>query len=105
MISISCATTELGPGIVPHRPLCGPSAHRNQQNKPVCGKGQPQPVKLPFSTSTIAGLLFDGGQWPDLAGQRWRCGAERHADFVASGERVKRFARNEFLGDLSFEFE
>jgi hypothetical protein len=25
--------------------------------------------------------------------------------FVASGERVKRFARNEFLGDLSFEFD
>jgi len=24
---------------------------------------------------------------------------------VASGERVKRFARNEFLGDLSFEFD
>jgi hypothetical protein len=26
-------------------------------------------------------------------------------DVVASGERVKRFARNEFLGDLSFEFD
>ena len=26
-------------------------------------------------------------------------------DVVASGERVKGFARNEFLGDLSFEFD
>jgi hypothetical protein len=37
-----------------------------------------------FSTSTIVAFLTELCRSPDLAGQHWRCGTERHADFRRS---------------------